>query len=194
MQYTPTQFLHNLRHNQIELYVRFRANIPTHMDTNAKDRLKNFIDREQTKICNENPDLTRQTLFLYANRIKWVDIKKYIMTLCKTPLPVDRFIEIRKLMRKDDSTVVTWAGEVKDLIDDVSKLGGHWKVEAKKEAVPTITNFMTKHEIRAFEDQVVRENVQQEYPTLTDIDNKMDVPEFVDICEKIHQYYGMYVC
>ena len=94
-QYRPTDFLSKLKHYQKQVYIILRANVGKHMDPTASAEFRNYVDREQDTIIARDGDLTDSNFFDRDRRVKWSDMKAFILKLCKTPLEGDRFIKLR---------------------------------------------------------------------------------------------------
>ena len=97
------------------------------MDETASAEVKNFIEREQRSIVENDGDLTDANFFEKAHRLSWETIKSFIIdTLCRVPLPGDRFIVLRKMKREDKTTVTIWVNKVNKVNDvkrDIDKMG-----------------------------------------------------------------------
>jgi hypothetical protein len=185
-QYRPTDFLEKLKHYQKEIYIHLRANLGTHLDATAEAELTNFIDREQATIVTDlGDDLTDANFFDKDNRVKWSDMKTFILSLCKAPLEGDRFIKLRTVKRKDNTTLTLWANAVRDIKRDIDKMGAHWKLITGRESMAITARWMTDIEKNLMDQLMATEGVKGTYPTFDDLTDKMGIDEFLEYCSKL---------
>ena len=184
-QYRPTDFLNQLKLYQEQIYVWLRANIKTYLDSNASSVLKAYMDKEQERI-NADTTLTEANFFNRDKRLKWEDIKAFIIkNICKPPLEGDTFCKLRTTLRENNSTITAWVSDVINIKRDIDKMGSDWKNIAPKEAMHAASRWATETERNLIEQLIVKEGMQSTYFTFDDIQQKMSIDDFRSLCAKL---------
>jgi len=185
-QYMRTNFLESLQDCQETIYIEMRITIVERLDKTAKDSLVTYLTRSQKEIIENDNTVTEANIFSYDKRIKWQNIKNFIIDkICKDPLPGDKFIELRKVKRSDATTALTWAHDVNDIKSSIDKEDNHWQAIVPREAMATITRWLTQDEKKLLENLILRKNEQVTFPTFADFAKTIPVDTFIAYCEDL---------
>ena len=180
--YKKTERLVTLESYQQTIHDHMRASLELFMNDPAKQRLKNWVRHKERKIKPEDkPNRLKRGI-----RIPWAKFKNFVQhQLCQITRGSFHYLPLHQVMRLDNQVFLDWCETIREIAGRVRLYAQGWDAIIDKEALFVLTDWVSEKETQSLTQYLVKNKLQDKYPSLDDMATNMKVDDFIDVFRKV---------